>query len=87
MAEVQANVNGENYFDGMEKLGKSHKHFLWIAAICYFFDQMDMQMFGNITPAIMEDLGFTLDQIAVMNAFNFLGMCLGGFWADGLLRK
>lgn len=87
MAEVQANVNGENYFDGMEKLGKSHKHFLWIAAICYFFDQMDMQMFGNITPAVMKDLGFTLDQIAVMNAFNFLGMCLGGFLGGWIATK
>ena len=87
MSEVQKNTNGDNYFDGMEKLGKPHKHFLWIAAVCYFFDQMDMQMFGNITPAVMKDLGFTLDQIAVMNAFNFLGMCLGGFFGGMIATK
>lgn len=71
---------GNNYFDGMTKLGKPHKHFLWIAAVCYFFDQMDMQLFGFITPSLMSDLGFTLDQIAQMNSLNFLGMCLGGFF-------
>lgn len=72
---------GTNYFDGMTKLGKAHKHFLWIAAMCYFFDQMDMQLFGYITPSLIKDLGFTLDQIAQMNSLNFLGMCLGGFFA------
>lgn len=72
---------GTNYFDGMTKLGKAHKHFLWIAAMCYFFDQMDMQLFGYITPSLINDLGFTLDQIAQMNSLNFLGMCLGGFFA------
>ena len=42
----QANAAaGNNYFDGMTKLGKTHKHFLWIAAMCYFFDQMDMQLY------------------------------------------
>lgn len=80
MAE-QANGAGGNYFDGMTKLGKTHKHFLWIAGICYFFDQMDMQLFGYITPKLMEQLGFTLQQISQMNALNFLGMCLGGFFA------
>lgn len=87
MAQVQQNGAGNNYFDGMEKLSKSHKHFLWIAAICYFFDQMDMQMFGNITPAVMEDLGFTLQQISQMNALNFLGMCLGGFFGGMIATK
>lgn len=87
MAQVNASPAGDNYFDGMEKLGKSHKHFLWIAAICYFFDQMDMQMFGNITPAVMEDLGFTLEQISVMNSLNFLGMCLGGFLGGWIATK
>ena len=72
---------GNNYFDGMTKLGKPHKHFLWIAAVCYFFDQMDMQLFGYITPSLMSDLGFTLEQIAQMNSMSFLGMCLGGFFA------
>ncbi|WP_283171556.1 MFS transporter [Curtanaerobium respiraculi] len=72
-------ANGNNYFDGMVKLSKPHKHFLWIAAVCYFFDQMNMQMFGYITPAIMTTLNFTLDQIAQMNSLTFLGMCLGGF--------
>ncbi len=71
---------GSNYFDGMTKLGKAHKHFLWIAAVCYFFDQMDMQLFGFITPALISDLGFSLDQIAQMNSLNYLGMCLGGFF-------
>lgn len=87
MAEVQQNAASNNYFDGMPKLGKTHKHFLWIAAICYFFDQMDMQMFGNITPAVMEDLGFTLAQISQMNALNFLGMCLGGFFGGMIATK
>ena len=73
-----AAMSGENYFDGMQKLGRTHKHFLWIAAVCYFFDQMDMQMINNITPAIMEDCGFTLTQISQLNSLNFLGMCLGG---------
>ena len=71
---------GNNYFDSMTKLGKAHKHFLWIAAVCYFFDQMDMQLFGYITPSLISDLGFTLEQISQMNSLNFLGMCLGGFF-------
>ena len=71
---------GNNYFDSMTKLGKAHKHFLWIAAVCYFFDQMDMQLFGYITPSLISDLGFNLEQIAQMNSMNFLGMCLGGFF-------
>lgn len=87
MAEVQQNAASNNYFDGMPKLGKTHKHFLWIAAVCYFFDQMDMQVFGNITPAVMEDLGFTLVQISQMNALNFLGMCLGGFFGGMIATK
>lgn len=76
----EMNGAGSNYFDGMHKLGKSHKHFLWIAAVCYFFDQMDMQLFGFITPSLISDLGFTLEQIAQMNSLNFLGMCLGGLF-------
>lgn len=84
----QANAAaGNNYFDGMTKLGKTHKHFLWIAAMCYFFDQMDMQLFGYITPSVMADLGFTLDQIAQMNSMNFLGMCLGGFFAGWIATR
>jgi MFS family permease len=71
--------SGVHYFDGMKKLGKTHIHFLWIAAVCYFFDQMDMQMFGFITPSLMSDLGFSLEEISQMNSMNFLGMCLGGF--------
>lgn len=86
VSETQ-NTSGDNYFDGMQKLGKSHKHFLWIAAVCYFFDQMDMQMFGYITPAIMEDLGFTLKQISQMNSLNFLGMCLGGIFGGLIATK
>lgn len=87
MTQTAIRACGDNYFDGMEKLGKPHKHFLWIAAICYFFDQMDMQMFGNITPAVMEDLGFTLQQISTMNAMNFLGMCFGGFLGGWIATK
>lgn len=86
MAQTQQ-AAGNNYFDGMEKLGKPHKHFLWIAAICYFFDQMDMQMFGYITPAVMEDLGFTLAQISQMNSLNFLGMCMGGLFGGMIATK
>lgn len=78
---TETKAAGSNYFDGMTSLGKPHKHFLWIAAMCYFFDQMDMQLFGYITPSLMEHLGFTLDQIAQMNSLNFLGMCLGGLFA------
>lgn len=85
MADTTA--GGNNYFDGMTKLGKAHKHFLWIAAVCYFFDQMDMQLFGYITPSLREDLGFTLEQIAQMNALNFLGMCLGGFFGGMIATK
>lgn len=80
-------ASGSNYFDGMNKLGKVHKHFLWIAAVCYFFDQMNMQLFGYITPAVMDVLGFNLDQIAQMSSVTFLGMCLGGFLGGYIATK
>lgn len=80
-------ASGGNYFDGMQKLGKTHKHFLWIAAVCYFFDQMDMQLFGYITPSLMDTLGFTLDQISQFSSMSFLGMCLGGFFGGMIATK
>lgn len=80
-------ASGANYFDGMQKLGKTHKHFLWIAAVCYFFDQMDMQLFGYITPSVMDVLGFTLEQISQFSAMSFLGMCLGGFFGGMIATK
>lgn len=84
-------ASGSNYFDGMTKLGKTHKHFLWIAALCYFFDQMDLNLFSYITPVLQTDLGFNLQQIADMNAASFLGMffggIIGGLMADRMGRK
>ncbi len=79
--------SGANYFDGMQKIGKTHKHFLWIAAVCYFFDQMDMQLFGYITPSLMDTLGFTLEQISQFSSMSFLGMCLGGFLGGMIATK
>ena len=31
-----------NYFDGMTKLSKHHKRFMYIAAVAYFFDLMEL---------------------------------------------
>ena len=42
-----------NYFDDLEHLTKSHKKFLWIAAVAYFFDQMDNSLFSFIAPNVM----------------------------------
>lgn len=81
------NSQSANYFDGMEKLGKTHIHFLIIATIAYFFDQMDMGMFSYIAPAVMEDLGYDQSHLAVINSMSFWGMAVGGIFAGWLGEK
>ena len=75
------------YFDGMEKLGKTHKHFLIIATIAYFFDQMDMGMFSYIAPSIMADLGYDQSHLAIISSMSFWGMAFGGIFAGWLGEK
>ena len=72
------NAAGAMYFDTMDKLGKPHKHFLIIATIAYFFDQMDMGMFSYVAPAIMVDLGYDQAHLATISSMSFWGMCFGG---------
>lgn len=74
-------ATGATYFDCMTKFGKTHKHFLIIATIAYFFDQMDMGMFSYVAPAIMADLGYDQAHLATISSMSFWGMCFGGLIA------
>ncbi len=86
---MAANTNGTGatYFDSMDKLGKTHWHFLIIATIAYFFDQMDMGMFSYVAPAIMADLGFDQAHLATISSMSFWGMCFGGLVAGWMGEK
>lgn len=80
-------ATGATYFDSMDKLGKTHWHFLIIATIAYFFDQMDMGMFSYVAPAVMADLGFDQTHLATINSMSFWGMCFGGLIAGWMGEK
>ncbi|ACL19939.1 major facilitator superfamily MFS_1 [Desulfitobacterium hafniense DCB-2] len=78
------------YFDDM-KLTSSHKRMLWLAAICYMFDQMDVGTFAYAAPVLVKTWGLTMEQIAQVNSYGFVGMFLGaifgGWIADKIGRK
>ncbi|UWG98420.1 MFS transporter [Dehalobacter sp. DCM] len=77
---------GPGYFDGM-KLGKTHKRFLWLAAIVYIFDQADNATFMYAAPSLMKVLHITPQQIANINSMNFFGMFLGAIFGGWLSDK
>ncbi len=80
-------TSGVTYFDSMTKLGKTHWHFLIIATIAYFFDQMDMGMFSYVAPAIMADLGYDQAHLATISSMSFWGMCFGGIFAGWIADR
>ena len=47
------------YFDNMEKIGIKHKHMFWIFSVCYFFDMMDMNLFGSIAASVQATFALT----------------------------
>ena len=67
----------KSYFDG-HKISIVQRKFLVIAAAAYFFDQMDVILFGLVAPVIKEQWSLSLDQIALMSSLSFWGMCIGG---------
>ncbi|UWG98370.1 MFS transporter [Dehalobacter sp. DCM] len=78
------------YFDG-SKIGSIQRKFLWLAAICYVFDQMDLVTFTNVAPVLMKSWHLTMSQIAQVNSANlwgmFFGAIFGGWLADKIGRK
>lgn len=87
---VQGGPTGPTYFDGT-KLSSSHKRMLWLAAICYMFDQMDTGTFAYAAPVLVKNWGLTMDQIAQVNSYGlvgmFLGATVGGWVSDKIGRK
>lgn len=85
-----ASQSGVNYFDGT-KLTARHLKMLLLCAVCYMFDQMDTNIFSYAAPVLRENWGVTLDQIAQVNSYNYLGMFIGavsgGWLADRFGRK
>lgn len=76
----------EMYFDGA-KLGRAHRRFLWIAAMAYFFDTMDMQLFGYVAPKLQIHWQLTMEQVAFVNSAAFWGMFIGGLFGGWLAGK
>ena len=81
---------GPSYFDGT-KIGNTQKKFLWLAALVYFFDQMDNGTFSYAVPALIKNWGITTAQVAHVNSLNYFGMFLGavfgGWLSDRIGRK
>jgi len=83
-------TGNKTFFDG-QKIGLSHKKFLYISALAYVFDQMDVINFGFVAPVLIKNYGWTMQQVANVNSFNmfgmFLGALFGGWLADKIGRK
>lgn len=81
---------GSTYFDGV-KIGTLHTRMLWLCAVCYMFDQMDTSTFAYAAPVLVKTWGVTMEQIAQVNSYNFVGMFIGavcgGWLADKIGRK
>ena len=79
------------YFDEMKKIGTKHKHMFWIFSICYFFDMLDMNLFGSVAPSVQASFGLTNEHMATLSSLSFYGMffggLLGGWMADKIGRK
>lgn len=79
-----------SYFDGV-KISSAHRRMLFLAALCYMFNDMDTGTFSYAAPVLVKTWGLTLDQIAQISSLSYLGMfagaIVGGFLADKLGRK
>ena len=88
MANNQANCA---YFDNMKEIGIKHKHMFWIFSICYFFDMMDMNLFGSLGASVQATFSLTNEQVSLLSSLSFYGMffggLLGGWMADKIGRK
>lgn len=80
----------KSFFDG-QKIGSVHRKFLVLVALAYVFDQMDVTNFGYAAPVLIKHYGWTMQQVASVNSYNMIGMCLGalfgGWLADKIGRK
>lgn len=88
---MAGNVSGGgSFFDG-RGISPSQKKFLWIAALAYAFDQMDIMNFGFIAPVLIKSYGWTMQQVANVNSYNLFGMFFGalcgGWLADRIGRR
>lgn len=79
------------YFDNMKKIGIKHKHMFWIFSVCYFFDMMDMNLFGSIGASVQATFNLTNEYVSQLSSLSFYGMffggLLGGWMADKIGRK
>lgn len=82
--------SGVSYFDGA-KMSFAHLRMLFLCAVCYMFDQMDTNIFSYAAPVLRENWGVTVEQIAQVNSYYYLGMFIGavagGWIADRFGRK
>ncbi|AET67719.1 arabinose efflux permease family protein [Desulfosporosinus orientis DSM 765] len=83
-------VNGAAFFDGRE-ISRCQRQFLWIAALAYAFDQVDIMNFAFASPVLMKSYGWTMENVARVNSSNMIGMffgaLFGGWIADRIGRK
>ncbi len=91
MAQGQVTQGTCVYFDNMKEIGAKHKHMFWIFSVCYFFDMMDMNLFGSIASSVQATFSLTNEHISQLSSLSFYGMffggLLGGWMADKIGRK
>ena len=63
MAQGQVTQGTCVYFDNMKEIGAKHKHMFWIFSVCYFFDMMDMNLFGSIASSVQATFSLTNEHI------------------------
>ncbi|MEU6573461.1 MFS transporter [Streptomyces sp. NPDC046805] len=80
--------------DRMERvpvLTRSHRTWMVLLGLLFFFDQSDINAFAFAAPAIREDWGMSVADVGLITAASFLGMFVGsiagGRMADRYGRK
>ncbi|NKQ56099.1 MFS transporter [Amycolatopsis sp. K13G38] len=56
---------------------KSHKRWIGLLALFFFFDNFDIVAFSNTAPAMKSEWGLTVGELALATATPFIGMFVG----------
>lgn len=68
-----------NYFDGLP-VSRKHVGVFVLIVLAYFFEQLDNNNFAFVAPALIQNWGITMGDIANITSLYFIGMTLGGLF-------